>query len=111
MEPIGNSLVYEHGEYMDPQLTKFAGNFNSDIFVRLQGAFRALEKENQLLRDKHIRWQLDRPNIHGVEDRDRMINILETKIVELQEQLNRAGSASIGTSITSGSEGHERQIA
>lgn len=36
----------------------------------------------------------ERPNIHGVEDRDRIINNLEQKIVELSSELNRVRSQS-----------------
>lgn len=66
LQVIGNGIVYEHSSYLDPHLLKFAGNLDNDVFMRVQGAFRALEKENELLRDKYVRWQVDRPNIHGV---------------------------------------------
>lgn len=36
-----------------------------------------------------MRWQKERPNVHGVEDRDRIIDNLEKKIVELSSELNR----------------------
>ena len=44
-----------------------------------------------------MRWQKERPNVHGVEDRDRIDN-LEKKIVELSSELNKfksQGSVSV----------------
>jgi hypothetical protein len=65
------------------------GNFSDPKFFTLfESRFRALTKENELLRDKYLRWQRERPNIHGVEDRDRIIDNLEKKIVELSSELN-----------------------
>jgi hypothetical protein len=58
-------------------------------FTLFESRFRALTKENELLRDKYLRWQKERPNVHGVEDRDRIIDNLEKKIVELSSELNR----------------------
>lgn len=63
-------------------------------FTLFESRFRALTKENELLREKYLRWQKERPNIHGVEDRDRIINNLEQKIVELSSELNRVRSQS-----------------
>lgn len=40
------------------------------------------------MRDKYLRWQKERPNIHGVEDRDRIIDTLEKRIVELSSELS-----------------------
>lgn len=57
-------------------LSSIYGGFDNNVFVRLESAFRAIEKENQLLRDKYIRWQQERPNVHGVEDRERIIDNL-----------------------------------
>jgi hypothetical protein len=65
------------------------GNFSDPKFFTLfESRFRALTKENELLRDKYLRWQRERPNVHGVEDRDRIIDNLEKKIVELSSELN-----------------------
>lgn len=47
-------------------LSSIYGGFDNDVFVRLESSFRAIEKENQLLREKYIKWQTDRPNVHGV---------------------------------------------
>lgn len=68
------------------------------FFTLFESRFRALTKENELLRDKYLRWQKERPNVHGVEDRDRIIDNLEKKIVELSSELNRyksQGSVSV----------------
>ena len=82
-------------------LSSIYGGFDNDVFVRLESAFRAIEKENELLREKYIRWQKERPNVHGVEDRDRIIDTLEKRIVELQSENNRyktQGSVSVNIS-------------
>lgn len=111
LQTIGNGIIYEHTSYLDPHLLKFAGNLDNDVFMRVQGAFRALEKENELLRDKYIRWQVDRPNIHGVEDRDRIIDTLERRIVELQGELNGFRSQStVSVNVSGNTEAYERQI-
>lgn len=69
----GSSNVNQVGSSI---LSSIYGGFDNNVFVRLESAFRAIEKENQLLRDKYIRWQSDRPNVHGVEDRERIIDSL-----------------------------------
>jgi len=67
---------------------------SNDVLVRLESSFRSIEKENQLLREKYIRWQKGMPNVHGVEDRDRIIDTLEKRIAELNSELTRMKSQS-----------------
>lgn len=108
---IGEGFVTEHTAYLDPHLLKFAGSLDNDVFIRLQGAFRALQKENELLRDKYVRWQVDRPNVYGVEDRDRIIDTLEKRIVELQGEINGFRSqSSVSVNVSGNTEAYERQI-
>ena len=92
-------------------LSSIYGGFNNDVFVRLESAFRAIEKENQLLRDKYIRWQVDRPNIHGVEDRERIIDSLEKRILELNSELNRYKSqSSVSVNISGDLQSYENKV-
>ena len=37
-------------------LSSIYGGFDNDVFARFESAFRAIEKENELLREKYIRW-------------------------------------------------------
>ena len=111
LQTIGSGLVYEHMSYLDPQLMKYAGNLDNDVLMRTQGAFRALETENAKLREKYIRWQTDRPNVHGVEDRDRIIDTLEKRIVELQSQINGFRTqSSVSVNVSGNTEAYERQV-
>jgi len=57
-------------------------------FLRLQSAFRALEKENEILRERYIKWQVDQPNVHLVEDKERVINHLRDQILQLNGQIS-----------------------
>lgn len=106
---IGNGMVYEHSSYLDPNLTKFAGNLDNDVIIRLQGAFRSLERENQLLKDKYIQWQ---SNLHHEShDHDVIINELQRKIVDLTSEINHFRSqASVSVNVSGNTEAYERQI-
>ena len=42
-------------------------------FLRLQSAFRSLERENSLLKDKYVKWQKEFPNAQMVSDKERII--------------------------------------
>ena len=57
-------------------------------FLRLQSAFRELEKENQILRERYIKWQVDQPNVHLIEDKERVINHLRDQILQLNGQIS-----------------------
>lgn len=46
---------------------------SSEAFIRLQSAFRALEKENSLLRDRYVKWQKEVPNAQALSDKERII--------------------------------------
>eukprot|EP00178_Gracilaria_changii_P011498 TRINITY_DN3268_c0_g2_i4.p1 TRINITY_DN3268_c0_g2~~TRINITY_DN3268_c0_g2_i4.p1 ORF type:complete len:266 (+),score=28.90 TRINITY_DN3268_c0_g2_i4:1144-1941(+) len=92
-------------------LSSIYGGFDNDVFVRLESAFRAIEKENQLLRDKYIRWQVDRPNVHGVEDRERIIDNLEKRILELNSELNQYKSqSSVSVNVSGNIQDYENKI-
>lgn len=58
-----------------------------------------------------MRWQKERPNIHGVEDRDRIINNLEQKIVELSSELNRVRSqSSVSVNVVGNTQEYELKV-
>lgn len=57
-------------------------------FLRLQSAFRALEKENEILRERYIKWQVDQPNVHLIEDKERVITHLRDQILQLNNQIS-----------------------
>lgn len=99
LHALGNGILFEHqmgvdGSFTSSVLPWIYESTDNNVYVRMQSSFRALEKENELLRDKYIKWQTARPNIHGVEDRDRIIDTLEKRIVELSSEINRFKSQS-----------------
>ena len=55
-------------------------------FLRLQSAFRALTAENELLRARYIQWKEGLPNVHAIEDKDKIITSLTRQIVDLTSQ-------------------------
>jgi hypothetical protein len=63
-----------------------------DGFIRLQSAFRALEKENSLLRDKYVRWQKEVPNAQLLSDKERIIENLSRQIANLSTDLSQVRS-------------------
>ncbi len=63
-------------------------------FLRLQSAFREIERENQILRTKYIKWQEERPNIHAIEDKNRIINSLTNQIATLTNDISSLRSQS-----------------
>jgi len=52
-------------------------------FIRLQSAFRTLERENELLRERYVRWQKEIPSASVVADKERIIENLSKQIVLL----------------------------
>lgn len=63
-------------------------------FLRLQSAFRELERENQVLRERYVKWQTDKPSLHSVEDKERTISSLRTQIVSLTNEISKLKSQS-----------------
>ena len=56
---------------------------SGDGYIRLQSAFRSLEVENQLLRDKYVKWQKTIPNAGILSDKERIIENLSRQIAGL----------------------------
>ena len=48
----------------------------------MQSAFRALQEENYLLREKYVRWQKELPNATVLEDKERIITSLTRQITD-----------------------------
>ena len=63
-----------------------------DGYIRLQSAFRALERENQLLKDRYVKWQKDVPNAQLLTDKERVIENLSKQIATLTTELSTAKS-------------------
>lgn len=61
-------------------------------FIRLQSAFRALEKENSLLRDRYVKWQKEVPNAQALSDKERIIENLSRQIASLTTELSTVRS-------------------
>ena len=65
---------------------------NGDGYIRLQSAFRALERENQLLKDRYVKWQKDVPNAQLLTDKERVIENLSKQIATLTTELSTVKS-------------------
>lgn len=106
----GGKVVFSHSEGLIPNWETVSMN-DPQFFTLFESRFRALTKENELLRDKYLRWQKERPNVHGVEDRDRIIDNLEKKIVELQGELNKFRSqSSVSVNVVGNTQEYELKI-
>ena len=80
-------------------------------FLRLQSAFRALEKENEVLRERYIKWQVDQPNPHLLEDRDRLIGSLRDQILNLNGQISSLkGKETVSVNVTGNTQEYEIKI-
>jgi hypothetical protein len=80
-------------------------------FLRLQSAFRALEKENEVLKQRYIKWQVDQPNPHLLEDRDRIINNLRDQIVTLTTQISSLkGKETVSVNVQGNTQEYEIKI-
>ena len=65
---------------------------SGDGFIRLQSAFRALERENQLLKDKYVKWQKTVPNAQILSDKERVIENLSKQIASLTTEISTVKS-------------------
>lgn len=63
-------------------------NGSDEGYFRLQSAFRALEKENELLRDRYVKWQKEIPNASLLSDKERVIENLTRQIADLTLQVS-----------------------
>lgn len=70
---------------------------NGDGFIRLQSAFRALERENQLLKDKYVKWQKTVPNAQHLSDKERIIENLSKQIASLTSEMSTIKSQPTGS--------------
>ncbi len=52
-------------------------------FLRLQSAFRELERENQVLKERYIKWQTSQPSHTAVDDKERIVSSLRSQIASL----------------------------
>lgn len=56
-------------------------------YIRLQSAFRTLEQENQLLRDRYVKWQKEVPNASVIADKERIIQNLSKQIASMTSEV------------------------
>lgn len=57
-------------------------------FLRLQSAFRELERENQVLKERYIKWQTSQPSLTISEDKERIISSLRSQIASLTNEIS-----------------------
>lgn len=57
-------------------------------FLRLQSAFRELERENQLLKERYVQWQSIQPSLTQIEDKERIIVSLRNQITNLTHEIS-----------------------
>lgn len=61
-------------------------------YVRLQSAFRALDQENQLLRDRYVKWQKEVPNASILADKEKIIESLTRQITNMTVEVSNLRS-------------------
>lgn len=80
-------------------------------FLRLQSAFREIERENEVLRSRYINLQKERPSTHGIEDRERIIANLRNQIATLTNQVGSFKSQdSVSVNIVGNTQEYEIKI-
>lgn len=57
-------------------------------YLRLQSAFRELERENQVLKERYIKWQTSQPSLTVSEDKERIISSLRSQIASLTNEIS-----------------------
>jgi hypothetical protein len=94
LDEIRNSLTVDVRNLKSEESISVLGDISGsgDGFLRLQSAFRALEKENSLLRDKYVRWQKEVPNAQLLSDKERIIENLSRQIANLSTELSQVRS-------------------
>ena len=65
---------------------------DNEGYIRLQSAFRTLERENDLLRQQYVRWQKEVPNAQAIADKDIIINNLSNQLARITTELSSAKS-------------------
>jgi hypothetical protein len=92
---------------------KFIGEIHGTDgqFLRLQSAFREIERENEILRARYIKWQENKPNIHAIEDKNRIINSLTNQIATLTNDISSLRSqSSVSVNVSGNSQEYEIKI-
>lgn len=80
-------------------------------FLRLQSAFRALTAENELLRARYVQWKEGLPNVHAIEDKDKIITNLTRQIVDLTSQIGSLKSqSSVAVNVSGNTQEYEIKI-
>ena len=94
LDEVRNALVIDPKTLHVDEIVHVLGDIhgNGDGYIRLQSAFRALERENQLLKDKYVRWQKEVPNAQVLSDKERIIENLSRQIAGLTTELSTVRS-------------------
>ncbi len=56
--------------------------------MRLQSAFRELERENQVLKERYVKFQTIQPSLTAIEDKERIIASLRSQIASLTNEVS-----------------------
>lgn len=94
LDEIRSSLTLDVRSLRTEETTYELGEIHGsgDGFIRLQSAFRALEKENSLLRERYVKWQKEVPNAQALSDKERIIQNLSKQISSLTSELSTVKS-------------------
>ena len=99
LEETRNALTVDPKTFQIDEIVHVLGDIhgNGDGFIRLQSAFRALERENQLLKDKYVKWQKTVPNAQVLSDKERIIENLSKQIASLTTEVSTIKSQPTGS--------------
>ena len=104
LDEMRNALSVDVKSLKTEEIVHVLGEIHGkgDKFLRLQSAFRTLERENQLLKDKYVKWQKEVPNAQLLSDKERIIENLSKQIAQLSTDLSTARSQPSTTVSVSG---------
>ena len=94
LQEVRNVLTVDPRTLQTEEYVQVLGDIHGqgDGFVRLQSAFRALERENQLLKERYVKWQKEIPNAQLISDKERIIENLSRQLSSLTTELSTAKS-------------------
>ena len=94
LDEIRSSLTLDVRGLRTEETTYELGDIHGDGdgYIRLQSAFRALERENSLLRERYVKWQKEVPNAQAISDKERIIQNLSKQIAGLTSELSTVKS-------------------
>lgn len=92
LEEVKRALVIDPKLLKTEEVVYSVGEIHGtgNDFIRLQSAFRGLERENTLLKDRYVKWQKEFPNAQMVADKERIIENLTKQIATLSLDLSKS---------------------